>query len=105
MLAADYVFAATLLAVVGCSVWFGPRISRDKIAMQWGFDGKPTWYAPKWLALWGTIPFMLAVRLFIWVSMTYTPQYVHGAEPGILIFSAVIVLAHAYLLNQAAKAN
>jgi hypothetical protein len=62
MLAADYVFAAAVAFVIGCSLYFGPRIGRDRIAMQWGVDGKPTWYARKWLALWGTVPFMLAVR-------------------------------------------
>ena len=105
MLTADYAFVAALLAVVGCNLYFGPRISRDRVAMQWASDGKPTWYAPKWLALWGTIGFMLAVRLFIWASMIYIPQHVHGAEAGVLAFSVIMVLAHAFVLNQAAGKN
>jgi hypothetical protein len=51
MLAADYVFGASVAFVIGCSLYFRPRIRSDRIAMQWGLDGKPTWYAPKWLAL------------------------------------------------------
>jgi hypothetical protein len=63
MLPADYVFAAALVFVVGCSLYFAPRISGDRVAMQWGLDGTPNWYAPKWLALWWTAPFMLAIRI------------------------------------------
>src|SRR5580704_11630969 len=101
MLTADYASVAALLAVIGCNVYFVPRISSGKVAMQWGLDGKPTWFAPKWLALWGMIPFMLAVRLFIWAAVTYTPQYVHGTEAGVLAFSAVMVLTQVYILNEA----
>jgi hypothetical protein len=103
MLAADYAFAAALVVIVGCNLYFSPRIAGDKVAMQWGLDGKPTWYAPKWLAMWGAIAFMLVVRLFIWASMTYTPQYVHGAELGVLIFSMVMVVTQIYVLGQAAN--
>jgi hypothetical protein len=105
MLAADLAFAIAVLAVTGCNLYFGPRIRSDKIAMQWGFDGKPTWYAPKWLALWGTIVFMLAVRLLVWAAMTFDPQHVHGAEIGVLGFSMIMVLGQVYILSVAAKAD
>ena len=39
--------------------------------MQWGLDGRPNWCAPKWLALWWSVAFMLAIRLFIWLAATY----------------------------------
>ena|ERR1700744_2020197 len=103
MLTADYAFVAALLAAIGCNFYFGPRIRGDKVAMQRGLDGKPTWYAPKALALWGMILFMLAVRLLIWVAMTFTPRSVHGAEFGVLAFSVTTVLAHIYVLSTAAK--
>jgi hypothetical protein len=42
MLAADYIFCTAVVVVVGCSLYFGPRIKGERIPMQWGFDGKPT---------------------------------------------------------------
>jgi len=105
MLAADYVFAAAVAFVISCNFYFGPRIRRDRIAMQWGLDGKPTWYAAKGLALWGTVAFMLAIRFFIWLTSTYDPQRVHGVELGIVGFSVTVAAAHVFILTSAAKAN
>jgi hypothetical protein len=103
MLAADYAFIAALAFVIGCNLYFGPRITSDRVAMQWGFNGKPVWYAPKGLALWGMLAFMLAVRLFIWLASTYAPQHVHGVQVGILGFSVTVAAAHFYTLRTAAR--
>ena len=105
MLAADYVFGAAVALVVGCNLYFGPRIKRERVAMQWRSDGKPTWHAPKWVALWGMVAFMLAVRLLIWLASTYAPQSVHGAELGIVLFSVTVAAAHIFVLKMAQKAN
>jgi hypothetical protein len=105
LLAADYVFGAAVALVVGCNLYYGPRIKCERVAMQWGFDGKPTWYAPKWLALWGMVFFMLAIRLFIWLASTYAPQSVHGVELGIVGISATVTAAHIYVLKMAERAN
>jgi hypothetical protein len=99
---ADYVLIAGLAAVIGCSLYFGPRIRADRVAMQWGVDGSPNWYAPKWLALWGMVPFLLAVRLLIWLASTYTPQLVHGEQIGIAGMSITVVAAHFLVLRTAA---
>jgi hypothetical protein len=105
MLAADYIFGAAIIFVVSCNLYFGPRISGKRIAMQWGLDGKPTWYASKRLALWGTIPFMLAVRLFIWLASIYTPQMVHGAELGIAGFAVIVAGSQLFILKRAESAG
>jgi hypothetical protein len=105
MLTADYVFAAAVLFVIGCNLYFGPRIGSERIAMQWGLDGKPTWYAPKQLALWGMVVFMFAVRAFIWAAVTYIPQSVHGVEVGIVLFSLTTAGAQFFILIMASKAN
>ena len=105
MLNADYVFGSAVLFVIGCNLYFGLRISSERIAVQWGFDGRPTWYAPKQLALWGMVVFMLVVRLFIWAAATYAPQSVHGVEVGILGFSLITAGAHVFVLIMASKAN
>jgi hypothetical protein len=105
MLPADYVFGAAVALVAGCNFYFGSRIKRERVAMQWGSDGKPTWYAPKWLAMWGMVPFMVAIRLFIWLVSTYAPQSVHGAELGIVGFSVVVAASHIFVLKMAEKAD
>jgi hypothetical protein len=71
--------------------------------MQWGFDGKPTWYAPKQVALWGMVLFMLAIRFFIWLASTYAPQSVHGLEPGIVGFSVITAAVQIFVLKMAEK--
>ena len=105
MSAADYVFGAAIAFVIGCNLYFGPRIRGNRIAMQWGLDGRPTWYAPKQIGLWGMVAFMLAVRLLIWTASTYDPDQVHGVEIGILIFSITVAAAHCFILISAAKAD
>jgi hypothetical protein len=105
MVAADYIFGAAVALVVGCNFYFGPRIKRERVAMQWGSDGKPTWYAPRWAAIWWMIPFMIAIRLIICLASTYAPQTVHGAELGIMGFSVIATAAHLFVLKKAEKAE
>ena len=104
MFPADYVFGAAIALVVGSNLYFGPRIKSKRVAMQWGFDDRPTWYAPKWVALWGMAAFMLAIRLFIWLAPTYAPQTAHQAELGIVGFSVVVTAAHIFVLKMAEEA-
>jgi hypothetical protein len=105
MLPADYVFAAALAFVAGCNLYFGPRISSDHVAMQWGLDGRPNWYAPKWLALCWGLALLLAGRVFIWLAATYAPQHVHGVQVGIVIMSVTVAAAHVFTLKTAAAAR
>jgi hypothetical protein len=105
MMAANCVFCAAVAFVVGCNLYFGPRIMGNRVAMQWGIDGKPTWQATKRTALWGMVVFMIAVRSLIWAAMAYTPNYVHDAEIGVLGFSVIFAAAHAFILGKAATAR
>lgn len=105
ILPADYMFVAAVLLVIAANLYFAPRIRSDRIAMQWGFDGKPTWSAPKALALWGMVAFMLLIRTLIWLAVTYTPQHVHGVQIGIAGFSIVILASHLFVLKMAERAN
>ena len=105
MLAADYVVWPALAFIVVANLYYGPRIKSDRMAMQWALDGKPTWYAPKAMALWGIVAFALAVRLLIWAAMTYVPDKVNGAEIGLLLFSIIVVAVHLLMLRAAARAN
>jgi hypothetical protein len=105
MSAADFVFGAAVAFVIACNIYFAPRIKGGRVAMQWGLDGKPTWYAPKWLALWGMAAFMLVVRLSVWLAAAYDPQNVRGAALGIVIFSVTFAAVHVFTLRAAARAN
>ena len=105
MLAADYVFWLAAAFIVGINIYYGPRIKTDRVAMQWGMDGKPTWYAPKPIALWGTLTFALAVRFLIWAAMTYAPDKVHHPEIGLLLFSMIIVATYLWALRVAARSR
>jgi hypothetical protein len=51
------------------------------------------------------IPFMIAARCIIWLASTYTPQSVHGAELGIVLFSVIAVASHIFVLKTAEKAD
>jgi len=105
MLAADYAFWLAIASLIAINLYFGPRIRSARLPMQWGFDGKPTWYAPRAVALWGIVAFALAVRLLIWAAMTYTPALVHGPEIGVLLISIILVSVHFWMLRAAARAD
>jgi hypothetical protein len=105
MLTADYLFLAALAFVVACSLYFAPRIRSERIAMQWGFDGKPTWHAPKRVAIWVVPAFMLVVRLFIWAAMTWLPARVHWPELGIVMLALIGAGVHLFTLTRAVKAS
>src|SRR5262245_32457225 len=105
MLAADIAFIAALAVMVGANLYFAPRIAGERVAMQWGFDGKPTWTAPKRAAMWGAVAFAVAIRLAIYLAMTYTPDKVHGPEIGVLFFSIITAGAHIYTLAVAARSR
>jgi hypothetical protein len=79
---ADCVLIAAVLGMICANLYYGPRITQSRIAMQWGLDGNPTWYAPKGLFLWGDLVFVAFVRFMIWGFETYAPQTVHGAMWG-----------------------
>jgi hypothetical protein len=105
MFTADYIFGAAITLIIGCNFYFGPRIKRERVAMQWGRNGKPTWYAPRWVAIWWMIPFMIAIRLIIWLASTYAPQTVHGAELGVAGFSVIATASYIFVLKMAEKAE
>lgn len=61
-------FGLALALVVTFNLYFAPHIERERVAMHFCGSGEPTWYAPKWMVMWGMIAFMAAVRLFIWLA-------------------------------------
>jgi hypothetical protein len=103
MLVADYVFWPAVAFVSAINLYYGPRIKGDRLPMEWGRDGKPTWYAPKAIALWDLLAFMLVVRL-IWEAVTYAPAGVIG-DIGFLLFSISVAWVHFLIVRTAARAS
>ena len=101
MYPADYVFGAAIAFVIGCNIYFGPRLTSDRIAMQWDLNSRATWHAPKWVALWGMAAFMVAVRFLIWATSIYAPASVHGVQIGIVLFSLTSAASHVFTLLKA----
>jgi hypothetical protein len=102
---ADYAFWPAIAFMVLCSLYFGARIKGDRIVMQWGFDGKPNWSAPKAVGLWATVVLALFTRFLISAAMTYFPQTVHHAESGLLMCSIIFLVSHVIVLVAAVRAN
>jgi hypothetical protein len=102
---ADYAFWPAIVFMALCSLYFRTRIKSSHMAMQWGFNAKPTWSAPKAVGLWFAVVFALLLRFVIWGAMTYFPQTVHGAESGLLIASIILVVTHLIVLVGAVRVN
>jgi hypothetical protein len=102
---ADYVFWAAIAVMIAASIFFAPRIARDRIVMQWALDGRPVWHGPRWLGLWGLIGFALALRLMIWAAMTWAPDRVHGTDLGLMIMAVTVTISHLLVLARAAYAT
>ena len=100
---ADGIFLVAVAVMVACSFYFSPRIARERIAMQWGLDGRPTWSMPKRYGLWALIVFALVVRAVVFVAVRLAPDKVHGAEQGLSAFALVVAICHAMILSRAAK--
>ena len=105
MFPADDVLIAAVVLMVCANLYYGARIACDRIAMQWGLDGKPTWHAPKRLYLWGSLVFVALVRFVIWLFATYDPQHVHGVNAGIVAFAVIEAAVHVFILKMAVRAN
>jgi len=103
MLVADFIFTAAIIAMTAASLYFASRIPRDRIAMQWDFNGNPTWSAPKSVGVWALVVFALAARLLIWIAMTFAPETVHGAALGLIFFAVIVTGAHLFILVRAAQ--
>ncbi|WP_040619643.1 hypothetical protein [Rhodovulum sp. PH10] len=90
---ADLIFAIALLVMVGCNLWLGPRIRTATAPIQWGFDGHPTKFAPRTVAIWLGPTLAVAVRLLIGVLAELVPDSVHGTNEAVLMLAVVTAVA------------
>jgi hypothetical protein len=87
-----YGFCAVVGAMGFAAFYFSKRIAAQKVPMQWGFDGQPTWYAPKWVALYAPILVtMLGVPLFLTgIGFAFPPAGAERSVIGLIVFAVVM---------------
>lgn len=103
MLTADIAFWPIVIFMIGCALYFRPLIKSPRMAMQWGFDGKPTWTAPTALGIWSMVAIAFFIRLLVWLGMTFMPDKVHRPEEGLLVSSVILAVVHVWMLRRAAR--
>lgn len=80
-IASGDVIAAALIAlalglafIAGCAVYYGRQISSRRIPMQWGPDGEPTWFVPRFIGLWSSFGVTAALSAFLLGLACHEPQ-------------------------------
>jgi len=75
------VIAATLVAlavglafIAGCAIYYGRQITSRRIPMQWGTDGRPAWFAPRFIGLWFSFGVTAAFSAFLLALALHDPQ-------------------------------
>jgi hypothetical protein len=105
MLVANLVFWPAVAFLAGCNLYFGPRIRSGHMAMQWGLDGEPTWYAPKVVGLWGMVGVRPCGAIADLGCLNLRPGEGSRREIGLLLFSVIVAAVHVLTLRKADRAN
>jgi hypothetical protein len=71
---ANLCFAIALCVIAASAVYYASRTDAPMVPMQWGFDGNPTWYAPKFVGLWFVFTTALMLRGIFFVVEHYNEQ-------------------------------
>jgi hypothetical protein len=103
MTAGDVTLVIALFVMVAGSLYFRPRIHAERIAMQWGFDLKPTWYAPKIIGLWALPVVVVCIRVLIYAAERYRPELVHDLSLGLIVMAVIVTACHFIILRAAAR--
>jgi hypothetical protein len=88
-------YCAVVAAMTAAAFYFGSRIRAQKIPMQWGVDGRPTWYAPKPIGLWAPICVTLVGGPLFLLGH---PQSAHYAALGLIMFSVIMAAIYGVYL-------
>ena len=95
LVVADLVYAAALAAMVAATLWVAPQIATDTVPMQWGLDGKPTWYAPKEVGLWFTVGLAVVLRVVMLLQAQWGAPRRRKVAVGLMVFSIIVAVVHA----------
>jgi hypothetical protein len=99
----DIIFVCALAAMAGISAHYSARIKTERMPMQWGTDGIPTWYASRLVGMWFALVFVLACRLLIAGLQHYWPDRVQGADIAVPFLAIVGLATHFIHLRAAAR--
>jgi len=98
------VFVLALLVIAASSIHFAGRIATSKVPMQWGVDGKPTWYAPRSLGLWWMLGFMLIVGGGLLAMTRFVEsEKVTGLSYSLILLSVTTAAIQIWHLNAVSK--
>jgi hypothetical protein len=96
----DFAMTATLIAlaaglafIAGCAIRYGRAITVPRIPMQWGTDGRPTWFAPRLIGLWFSFGFTALVSAFLLMLAHYQPQQL----TGLIVATAIVVVTNMWV--------
>jgi Protein of unknown function (DUF1648) len=88
-----FTYCAAVAAMLAAVTYFGKRITAQKIPMQWGFNGQPTWYAPKLVGLWTPICLTTIGGPLFLVAID-SPSRAEHAAFGLIVFSLIMAIAY-----------
>jgi apolipoprotein N-acyltransferase len=92
--------AAGLAFIAGCAIRYGREITASRIPMQWGTNGRPTWFAPRLVGLWFSFGFTAIVSAFLLVLAYYQPQQLMGLIAAIVIVIGTNMWVQIYHLKR-----
>jgi hypothetical protein len=79
--------AVGLAFIAGCAIYYGREITAPRIPMQWGTNGRPTWFAPRIVGLWFSFAFTAIVSAVLLVLAYYEPQQL----TGLIVAMAIVI--------------
>lgn len=94
----------TVAALIVMSWRAAPRLSAlERLPMQWGLHGQPTWTAPRRLGL-ALMPTLGAIVMPIVAAMSPRPGQEAWQVPATLLCAAAFLGTHAYMLHRQHRA-
>lgn len=98
------VFVLALVVIAAASLYFGARIATSRIPMQWGFEGRPTWYAARILGLWWLLYFTLSIGFGL-IALAHFSENPKATSIWytIIAFSVITAVSQVWHLNAVSK--
>ena len=98
MLRASLLAAATAACLIGLSFAANVHLGGlDRLPMQWGVDGRPNWFAPRWIALSFGPGIGIVAMATVLVRYRYDSDGTQAFR-ALLPVSAIVISAHAFHL-------
>lgn len=94
------IFLFSVAVMSAAAIYYGARLSAERIPMQWGKDGAPTWYASRSIGLWWQVGFtiLVATGLFIFAAIS-SREKVADISLTICLLSIITALTQVWHLR------